>query len=132
MGGHGCIPGAMGHNGIELIQSWHAKHVKDEGQLVMVVLPQIKGLARQHLGKNAPNRPDIYGLCDISHTEHHCEGKDPARTLMYYLNVSMISGAQYQQAVTYSVMKPVLVPEGLVVLTNKQGQSHRPSSHNWH
>ena len=59
----------------------------------MVVLPQEKGLARQHLSKNAPDGPDIYGLGDVSHTERHHEGKGPAHTLVYCLNVSVISGA---------------------------------------
>ena len=41
------------------------------------------------------------------------------RTLVYCLNVSMISGARYQRVATYSVMKPVSVPEGSAVLTDR-------------
>ena len=40
-------------------------------------------------------------------------------TLVYCLNVSMISGARYQSVATYSVMKPVSVPEGSAVLTDR-------------
>jgi len=39
-------------------------------------------------------------------------------TLVYCLNVSMISGARYHRVATYSVIKPVSVPDGSAVLTD--------------
>ena len=47
------------------------------------------------------------------------------RTFVYCLNVSMISGARYQRVATYSVMKPVSVPDGSAVRTERA----RPKSH---
>jgi hypothetical protein len=41
------------------------------------------------------------------------------RTLVYCLNVSIISGARYQRVATYSVMKPVSVPDGSAVCTER-------------
>ena len=46
-------------------------------------------------------------------------------TLVYCLNVNMISGALYHLVATYSVMKPVSVPLGSAVLTDRA----RPKSH---
>jgi len=40
-------------------------------------------------------------------------------TLVYCLKVNMISGALYHLVATYSVMKPVSVPEGSAVLTER-------------
>ena len=37
--------------------------------------------------------------------------------MVYCLNVNMISGARYHLVATYSVMKPVSVPEGSAVFT---------------
>ena len=47
------------------------------------------------------------------------------RTLVYCLNVSMISGARYHRVATYSVMNPVSVPDGSAVRTERA----RPKSH---
>jgi hypothetical protein len=41
------------------------------------------------------------------------------RTFVYCLNVSMISGARYHRVATYSVMKPVSVPDGSAVFTDR-------------
>ena len=47
------------------------------------------------------------------------------RTFVYCLNVNMISGARYHLVATYSVMKPVSVPLGSAVFTDRAS----PKSH---
>lgn len=46
-------------------------------------------------------------------------------TLVYCLNVNIISGARYHRVATYSVIKPVSVPLGSAVFTDRA----KPKSH---
>lgn len=48
-----------------------------------------------------------------------CRRVNITLTFVYCLNVNMISGALYHLVATYSVIKPVSVPEGSAVLTER-------------
>jgi hypothetical protein len=64
-GGEGSpdvIPRSSRVDGIELVERRRAKNVEDKGELVVVVAAGEDRLAREHLGKDASDGPDVDGL----------------------------------------------------------------------
>lgn len=82
-----------------------AQHIEDERKLMVVVPTGEERLARQHLGEDTADRPDVNRFLFDRRRDHRLE-KSGRRTV-YSLKVSMISGARYHLVATYSVMKPV-------------------------
>ena len=63
---------------MELVDEGRAQHIEDEGQLVVIVLAWEEGLAAQHLGEDAANRPDIDRLGVHPEREHDLRGTVPS------------------------------------------------------
>lgn len=112
------IAGTTCGYGVKLIQGWCSKHIEDQSKLMVIIASREERLSRQHLREDAPDRPDINGL--IGRTVNKIVvGGARRRTLVYCLNVSIISGARYHRVATYSVMNPVSVPDGSAVFTDR-------------
>lgn len=85
---------------------------------MVIIASWEKRFPREHLSKNAAHRPHINGLMKLAVNQGLGEG-GVVHTFVYCLKVNIISGALYHLVATYSVMKPVSVPEGSAVLTER-------------
>jgi len=65
---------------IVVFHRWCSKDVKNEGELVVIILAWEKRLPTQHLGKNAANTPNINGLGILLKREHNLRCAVPARS----------------------------------------------------
>ena len=74
--------------------------------------------SRKHFGEDTTNGPNVDCLKGRIIGVKSNYGKKNA-TLVYCLKVNMISGALYHLVATYSVIKPVSVPDGSAVLTER-------------
>ena len=56
------VPRSARRDGVELVKSWCAEDVEDEGQLVVVISPREEGFPGEHFCKDTPYGPHIDSL----------------------------------------------------------------------